>query len=47
MNPVVTIFIDILRLNASKPNQRYKVLDNAITDRDTELGKNEKQELSE
>ena len=46
MNPVVTVFIDILRLNSSKPSQRHKALDNGGTDIGQELENVEKQELS-
>ena len=47
MNPVVTVFIDILRLNSTKPSQQHKALDNGGTDIGQELEKVEKQELSE
>ena len=41
MNPVVNVFIDILRLNASKHTQRYKVIQESGTDIGQDLGKDE------
>ena len=41
MNPVVNVFIDILRLNASKHTQRYKVIQERGTDIGQDLGKDE------